>query len=339
MKLPLLLVAATLVAACTTHPSSTDSPQPVPPSQCSIAAQDERDEGIYTSLVQAATMDEALRIALGNIANQIQVAIRSESESVSRKQGNQSVQSFQRRITGVSEFVFDDYEVLCQDFVHNEVLVQYDNRPLTERIRSKLESLYGDSGWELVGDPQLLSTPGLTAVNRSAGFSRTTLQTDVYRNRDGWRLAIGKHRFKLRDEEWRQLFRLPPSSRNTLSFDITGEFGNPLPHALYHEQEFRFRVQGELPAVYYLNLFYIDTTGKVLEVRANAPHSRPSPLSIPQKGIFTAELPEGFGRTVDDYVVIISSKPLERPASPWLFNGWLQLFSMDNAFGLRLTVR
>lgn len=327
------------MAACTSQPPSTDSPQPVPPSQCQIAAEVERDDGIYTSLVRAASMDEALRIALGNIANQIQVAIRSESESISRKQGNQSVQSFQRRITGVSEFVFDDYEVLCQDFVHNEVLVQYDNRPLTDRVRSKLESLYGDNGWELVGDPQLLSTGGLSAVNSTTGFSRVTLQTDVYRNRDGWRLAIGKHRFKLRDEEWRQLFQLPPSSRSTLSLDITDEFGTHLSHALYHEQEFRFQIQGKLPAFYYLNILYIDATGKVLEVRANAPHSRPSPLSIPQKGIFSAELPTGFDRTVDDYVVIISSKPLERPASPWLFNGWLQLFSMDNAFGLRLTVR
>lgn len=333
------MAAATLMAACASQPPSTDSPQLLPPSQCQIAAQDEWDEGIYTSLVQSTSMDEAQRIALGNIANQIRVAIRSESESVSRKQGNQSVQSFQRRITGVSEFVFDDYEVLCKDFVHNEVLVQYDNRPLTERIRSKLESLYGDGGWELVGDPQLLSTPGLTAVNSSAGFSPATLQTDVYRNRDGWRLAIGKHQLKLRDEEWRQLFRLPPSSQNTLSLDITGEFDVPLPHALYHEQEFRFRVQGELPAFYYLNLFYIDATGKVLEVRANAPLSRSSPLSIPQKGIFSAELPSGFDRTVDDYIVIISSKPLERPASPWLFNGWLQLFSIDNALGLRLTIR
>lgn len=336
----LTCLAVSLLTACTTSADSLSANLPSPaPSECQTAARQSVPDGVYQSLVMADSVEEAQRIALGNIANQIQMVIRSEAQSVSRKEAGQSVQSFNRRVTSVSEFVFDDYTILCQDFVTREVLVQYDDRPLQERVRSALQAHYPLRGWHLTGNPLLLESQALAPLRAGAGTDPAGLETGVYRDSQGWRLTLGGHKFRLRDEEWRALFQLPKPSENGMTLELVDEFGHPLGDSLFHEQEFRFHLRGKLPGHYYLNLLYIDAEGKVFEIRTNQPYLQSRPIMVPEPGIFTAELPEGFDRTVDDYVAIVSREPLDRPASPWLFNGWDTLFAQGNALGVRTTVR
>ena len=208
MKHLSLVLTVALLAACSSQPAIKQANnQPAKLSACATA-QPITQDGVYTSLVRANSQEESLRIALGNIANQIQVTIRSESESLSSKKNGVSEQSFQRRITGVSDFIFDDYEIVCQDFVTNEVLVAYDDRVLVERIRAKLHQYHSQTGWVLTGSPSLLASTGLSSLIGAPGISPASLSVEVTRNKKGRVLWLAQHRIQLRSEEWRQLYTL-----------------------------------------------------------------------------------------------------------------------------------
>ncbi|WP_068547683.1 hypothetical protein [Thalassotalea crassostreae] len=309
------------------------------PTQCQLIAQQGSEEGVYTSIVQTGDRQESLKLALANIANQRQVAIRSSATVSQQKSDGLSQQSYSRRISAVSEFVFDDYEVVCEDYVSGEVLIHFDDRSLPARIQSKLKKYYGQHGWQLSGKTHLLNSIGLQTILSSPGSNPQQLNVQVNRNSKGWVLAIGAHRFKLRDEEWRLLYSLPNNQHDNLQFYIENEFGNELQHALFHEQEFRFAVSGNLPKSFYLSIYYIDTRGKIVEIRANEFHRNTKKLLTPQQGIFTAELEADLETSIDDYLLVISQSPLARPNSPWLYQGWSEFFERNNALGLRLTIR
>ncbi|MCK0154912.1 hypothetical protein MWU49_14445 [Alcanivorax sp. S6407] len=310
------------------------------PSQCqTVLDQQQEEDDVYLALARADSQKQALTIALGDIANQLEMAIRSEASVVSSKQDGVSKQTFNHHITSISDFVFDDYQLVCQDHVRHEVLVRYDNRPLTERLRSTLAREYWQRGWDIDQDTSLAKTPVLQAISALPGPNPVTLTPRVYRDSRGWRLALGPQVIRLRKEEWRELFSLPPSTAGDSSLTIVDEQGRNLAHALYHEQEFRFRLTGFPQSARFFSLFYISADAEVTAVRLNRPLTSKETTIIPALGIFSIELPSGYERIVDDYVVVVSRNTLAPPASPWLFNGWETLFQEHPAFGLRLIVR
>jgi hypothetical protein len=310
------------------------------PTRCQTEYNQGAPDGVYIALAKASSSEESLRLALGDIANQRQISIQSEATSSQHKTDGVSTQSFSKRVRSASEFVFDDYQVLCQDFVSNETLVRFDDRDLTTRINALLLQHYAATGWHINGSKNLLASEALKNILAAEGIAPQSLSASLSRNSLGWVLVLNNHRIKLRNEEWRLLFTLPPEWAGDSALSISDEFGKPLTQALHHEQEFRFNLTGANKNARYLSLFYIQPDGKVVAVRNNLPQEIKKTIMIPpEPGIFTAELPDGYDMVIDDYIIIASKNPIRPPASPWLFSGWDTLFDNPDVLGIRLIVR
>ncbi len=297
-------------------------------------------DGVYLGWARSSSPAESLRLALSDIANQRQVRIQSQTSIEQSKVDGISQQSFHQRIQSASDFVFDDYQLLCQDFTTGESLVRFDDREFSRRVRSLLEKHHSNSGWRLSGQPALLKSKGLAPLLSQEGLQPVTLPVEVVRNSLGWALSLANHRVKLRGEEWRSLFSLPSSLKHAQRLSLRDEFDQPLSHTLRHEAEFRFLVEGVPAGQHHISLFYINAEGKVQPVRSNQSVSTSGALTLPlAPAIFSAELPPGYDSIIDDYVIILSEVPLQTPPSPWLFAGWQQLFEDHNSLGVRLTVQ
>lgn len=345
-RLTLSLVTIIFLTGCTAIKPDSDAAKnsvgrtDVTPTRCQKEYNQGAPDGVYMALATASSTEESLRLALADIANQRQISIQSEAVSSQQKNDGISTQSFSKRVRSASEFVFDDYQVLCQDFVSNETLVRFDDRDLTTRINALLLQHYSATGWHISGSKNLLESEGLENILKNDGMAPRPLAASLSRNSLGWILALNNHRIKLRNEEWRLLFTLPPERAGDAVFSIRDEFDKPLTQALHHEQEFRFNLIGVNKSIRYLSLFYIQSDGKVVAVRNNLPQETKKTVTIPPApGIFTAELPDGYDMVIDDYILIASENPIRPPANPWLFSGWDKLFDNPSALGIRLIIR
>lgn len=340
------VITLSLSACSSLTPDSTEkdradtAQKPTTISRCQTLYNQGAADDVYIALAQAGSAEESLRLALGDIANQRQISIQSETTSLQTKDDGVSTQSFSKRVRSASEFVFDDYQVVCQDFVTGETMVRFDDRDLSTRIQALLLKHYQLNGWHITGPENLLNSDALKNILSADGMEPHVLKASVSRNSVGWVLILNNHRIKLRDEEWRFLFTLPSSQSGKTFVFITDEFGKPITQALHHEQEFRFNISDANQDARYISLFYIQADGKVIAVRNNLPETIKQKVTVPPApGIFTAELPSGYDMAIDDYIIIVSKNPIRPPASPWLFSGWDALFSQGNAFGIRLIVR
>lgn len=338
-----LFVALILLSACATkkgQSTSTNLSDNKPQSQCEMLAQTTiQNDDVYFAYAKAASYEQAVTDALSNIANQRQIDIQAESLSYTTKDDVDISNTFTRRVQGISNFLFNDYEIRCHDIVSNEVLVAFDDRALTARVEALLSTFYASRGWKLRGASYLLNTTGLKPVQTHHGYDAVELPTRVTRNSKGWVLVMGPHRMQLRNDEWRLLYTLPSADNNIYTIGIENEVGEVIAHSLYHEQEFRFFVTGNFPPRYYFNLYYIDALGQVIELRSNELSIQKARLVSPIKGVFSATLPAEVDVAIEDFVLIIAEQNITRPNSKWLFQGWLDFFQQHASQGLRLTVR
>lgn len=349
-----LIIAFTvsLLCACAIQPSNTANTDLTtkPFSACQIQSQQPKVQGIYTAWEKGASSTEALRLALASIANQREIVIRSNSVINSQKKNGQSSQTFERQITASSDFVFSDYQILCKDHVHNEILVSFDDRALPYRINKLLNQHFELTGWQLVSNKNITSSSVIKPFLYKNGINPVDIKLTVNKNSHGWVMSFNQFRLKLRDDEWRQLFTLPPSHNSKLKFNIENEHSTPLNHALFHEQEFRFTLKGKLPTPAFMSIFYLDKDANVIPIRTNVllltetfeqtlTDINNQKVIIPKTGIFTAELPERYDLVIDDYLLLLSEQPIQKPASKGLFSGWMELFEKHQTLGLRLTVR
>jgi len=340
VKALMLTSVVSLLMACTAVKEQTRKGADSNPlfSSCSNALSSRLPDGLYQAFGQGAHQVQAIDQALSTIARQLRVAIRAEANSTQTKTDGKVSQDFTKTVTSLSEQVFDDYQLRCVDPNTGTVVVEYDDRPLSVRLKSRLQDWWGGQGWHLVWASGLQVNGPLAALAKQAGMAPESVGVSVQRDRNGWYLQLNERRLNLRGQEWREFYVLPPAQRGELSFSVVNTNNMPLAHSMNPGEEFRFSLN--TPSRYaYMSVLALDASGKVVVVRSNTPiHG--GKLVIPNApGVFSAELPAGAVESVDDYIVLLSESIQTLPESLWYFGGWQQLLKRYDSLGLRVVVR
>ncbi|WP_373092014.1 hypothetical protein [Zhongshania sp.] len=340
VKTVMLTSVVSLLMACTavteeTRKVADSNPLPSP---CNNALRSRLPDGLYQAFGQGANQVQAIDQALSTIARQLRVAIRAEASSTQTKIDGKVSEDFTKTVASLSEQVFDDYQLRCADPVTASVVVEYDNRSLPVRLKSRLRDWWGSQGWHLVWASGLQVDAKLSAVAEQSGIAPESIGVSVQRDRNRWYLQLNERRVSLRDQEWRLFYALPPAQREERSFGVLDTNNMPLAHSMSPGEEFRFTLN--IPPEYsYLSVLALDVSGKIVVVRSNTPiHG--GKLVIPDPpGVFSAELPAGTVESVDDYIVLLSEGIQILPESFWYFDGWQLLENHYDSLGLRVVVR
>ncbi|MEE2651426.1 MAG: hypothetical protein VYE54_01765 [Pseudomonadota bacterium] len=296
-------------------------------------------DGLYQARGQGANQVQAIDQALSTIARQVRVAIRAEAQSTQSKRDGTVSQQFEKRISSESEQVFDDYRLVCADPVNQTVVVEYDHRALSTRLRDRLGTWWGQEGWQLIWATGLAPSSDLKLVVHQSGLSPISVAVTLLRDRNGWYLQLNERRMNLREGEWRAFYAPPVAQPSGLSLELVNEHAQLLSHSVGPGTEFRFSIRGLTDSHRYLSVFALDGQGRVTVVRSNVPVEG-STIEIPDApGIFSAELPAGSTESIDDYWVLLSAQPQTLPQSFWYFEGWHLLVDQYERAGLRVVVR
>jgi hypothetical protein len=226
--------------------------------------------GLYQALGEGANQVQAIDQALSTIARQVRVVIRAEALSEQAKRDGVVSQQFEKRISSVSEQVFDDYRMVCADPTSHTVVLEYDHRALPVRLGTRLQNWWGESGWQLAWAPDLAVPKSLLAVSERSGGAPLSAAVSLLHDRNGWFLQLNDQRLNVRAQEWRQLYALPNTSQGNTQLSLVNEAGIRLAHSLNPGTEFRFHLSGVEARYRYFSIFALDVQGKVLVVRSNA---------------------------------------------------------------------
>lgn len=331
-------IAASLLTGCASAPTINLNNQltaPVITQPCQSALYQPLPNGLLRAKGEGASSQEALRVALANIAIQMQVTVHSQSESTQSKTGNKSQQQFIRNIRSSSQQVFTDYNILCES--PNTVVISFDNRPLTERVQASLQTHFS-LGWQLQGPNWLRNSPSLSSIKNSG--SNEVVRLSLYKLNNFWYLGLNNKQIKLREKEWRFLYTLPKSQNTTTEKNdndavwISNEFNQRLATTLRTGDEFRIQLNSNINKNYF-SLLYIQSDGSIYPVRLNQPlshHSIPKP-----PGIFSAEAESAL--SIDDYIILLSNHTIVAPASRDNLTAWLNLTQQYDSLGLRIFVK
>lgn len=335
------LIAALLgavLSGCSTGSvaPSVDAPRSADgASICQSAMRQSLPNGVLRASGEGASPEEALRTALANIAVQMQISIQSSSESQQRKVGNSSQQQFTRNIRSSSQQVFTDFKILCKS--RHQVVVSFDNRPLAQRILSRLENSFS-SGWQLQSPSWLRNSPALKNISDVAGGETVTVK--LFKLNKFWYLSLNNQQLKLRNNEWRFLYALPPATyqdhdqSSRYEVWLGNEFGLRLPTALRTGDEFRVHLSSNITHKYF-SLIYIQSDGSVYPARLNQPLNHYQIPSAP--GIFSAEAEGEI--SIDDYIVMISNHAITVPISKQELTSWMDMVEESVSLGLRVYVQ
>jgi hypothetical protein len=302
---------------------------------CRSAMHQSLPNGVLRASGEGASPEEALRTALANIAVQMQISIQSSSESQQRKVGNSSQQQFTRSIRSSSQQVFSDFKILCQS--EHQVVVSFDNRPLAQRILSRLENSFS-SGWQLQSPSWLRNSPALKNISDITGGETVTLK--LFKLNKFWYLSLNDQQLKLRKNEWRFLYALPPATyqdhdqSSRYEVWLGNEFGLRLPATLKTGDEFRVHISSNITHKYF-SLIYIQSDGSVYPARLNQPLNHHQIPSAP--GIFSAEAESEI--SIDDYIVMLSNHAITVPISKQELTSWMDMAEESVSLGLRVYVQ
>ncbi|MEY8251871.1 MAG: hypothetical protein RPR91_05765, partial [Colwellia sp.] len=244
---------------------------------------------------------------------------------------------FIRNIHSSSKQVFTEYKVLCES--PNLVVVSFDNRPLSVRIQAKLKQLSAQ-GWQLSGPQWLINSPALASITRQG--QPNTIKAALFKQAQFWYLRLNEQQIKLRENEWRLLYKLPNSQQllqnSPHSIYLSDEYGNTLATGLKNGDEFRINLSGHFKNRRFMSLIYVQSDGSIYPIRVNKALSHHR--EIPQApSIFSAELEQNSNGSIDDYIVVISQHPIKPPSSNKNIAAWLKIAEQEISLGLRVLVR
>lgn len=292
--------------------------------------------GVLRARGEGATFVEALKVALANLSIQRHITVRAKSESRIEKINTQTTSYFDKTIEASSSMVISDYEIVCK--ASQSAVVTYDNRPLHARI-AHIISAKEKAPVSLSGSKWLINSPALSHVPTLNEQYSPKLEVSAYRQEGDWFIKLNSHIIKLRQQEWRQLYHLPDNKKGSNSIVLVDESDRELPGTLKNHQEFRVKIHTNSKPDLYLTLIHINDLSDVTPIRINKSINNKPKILIPDNnGVFSTEL-ETTDSSLEEFIAIISEKPISIPANYKLLDEWLSRIEGETSVAKRVLIQ
>ena len=311
-----------MLAAC-----SANAPRPVTHSPC-LQAATAAPPGFVVGYGEGHTLVAAKQQAFASVAEQIQVNIRSQTESEISKSGQQAQVAFNQRIRTQANTALSELTLQCLDKTSQPGLVAValgkDFRPLAQQMTDALQANgRAPIQWQAptaIAQSALLSevtqrvnTEAIKTLPTKAVTAALHWQPELFK----WQLWLNDTPFTIAPDQlglavnWAALHTGP--SVAVAAVDINGELLN---RHIAEQTEYRLALKSEQPG--YGQLIGVFENADIQLARHNLPLQAGKVHTVPETGgVFEAAKLNGH-TTTDTWLLIVTQQPLAPDALPAL---------------------
>jgi hypothetical protein len=274
---------------------------------------------VYRGYGAGHSLREAKLQAYRDIAEQLQVEVRSYSQLSQQKHNGRVTSDYQNRIESYSQKAFQSLEIDClykhADDGNIHVALLYDARPqITRKAEAFLATLEGKPKFLNISGPKALTESQLiqdfsNVVTSPDGYGTFLSDINIERIDNQWHIFTAEQTFTLEDHQLGRAINWQTLKKGNLTLQAVDLTGKPLPAQIANETEYRWHIKSN--ATGYLHLIGFYQTGEIELVRQDIVIAPGQTITIPEgNGVFEASQIASATTTVDTYVAITTPTPL-----------------------------